>query len=68
MEYFYKDIEYIPNEKGIPEKVKCPLVDDFIENYECIETSDLNPYTIRSKFIKKENYREICEACPFHGY
>ena len=68
MKYFYKGIECIPNERGIPEKVKCPLVDEFIEDGDCIETRDLNPYLILPRFTKKENYREICEACPFHNY
>ena len=69
MKYFYKGVEYIPYEgKDTAKFVKCPLVDEFIENYECIETRDLNPYLILKKKKKKENYQEICEACPFHNY
>lgn len=69
MKYFYKGVEYIPYEgKDTAKFVKCPLVDEFIENGDCLETRDLNPYLILPRFTKKENYREICEACPFHNY
>ena len=33
----YKRIEYIPDESGTARLVKCPLVDDWIQDIDCLE-------------------------------
>ena len=53
--------------------VTCPLVDDEIENVECITNAScidgmLNFSVMPEKFKLKENYEEICKSCKWHNY
>lgn len=68
MKHFYKNIEYIPDEHGTATKVKCPLVDDFIEDVDCMENQEVSEKFIPEKFKKKGDWQNICMQCPFRDY
>lgn len=53
--------------------VLCPLVDEMIEDIDCIENADIADKMITEqnmleKFKKKENWRDICKNCKWHNY
>jgi hypothetical protein len=53
--------------------VRCPLVDEVIDDIECIETSDavkeiLKEESVPSKFKAKSNWKDICKQCKYHNY
>ena len=53
--------------------VMCPLVDEKIEDIDCIENRDIvDDMLIEDgmpiKFKKKENWKEICKKCQWHNY
>lgn len=61
-----EEIEY-------PERVMCPLVDEMIGNYECVENVDcidgiIIIESLPRKFKVKENFKEICINCKYHNY
>lgn len=62
------DVEYIADENGIAEKVKCPLVDDWIKDIDCMENQSVIDSAIPERFKKKKNWQEICQKCPFRDY
>lgn len=62
------NVEYIPDDAGIAIKVKCPLVDDWIEPTDCMENHDLCDDSIQDCFKKKKNWKDICRQCPFSNY
>lgn len=64
----YRGVLYIPDESGTAIKVMCPLVDELIEDIDCMENQDINPEFIPKKFKSKENWQQICEECPFRDY
>ena len=68
MAYYNKGVEYIPDDKGIAIKIKCPLVDRFIEDIDCLENTSLADYAIPKEFKNKKNWKQICCACPFRDY
>ena len=68
MAFYYKGVEYIPDERGIAEKVKCPLTDDWEQNIDCLENQEVIESSIPERFKKKKNWKEICEKCPFRDY
>ncbi len=68
MAYNLHSVEYIPNETGTAQKVKCPLVDSFIENIDCLENQSISESSIPARFKVKPDWKEICEACPFRDY
>lgn len=68
MEYKFEGVQYIPDSSGTAEKVKCPLVDDFIEAIDCMENQELSENSIPSRFRVKKEWRNICESCPFRNY
>ena len=54
-------------------KVMCPLADNFIEIYECIENVDvvdglIKEKTMPERFKVKENWKEICKNCKYYNY
>lgn len=54
-------------------KIMCPLVDEEIEDIECIENRDVVDDMIVEtvmpiRFKKKENWKEICRKCKMHNY
>lgn len=68
MAYSFHGIEYIPDENGVAAKVKCPLVDSFIEDIDCLENQDISQNSIPGRFKVKPDWKEICESCPFRNY
>lgn len=68
MAYYYHGVEYIPNERGVADKVKCPLTDDWEADIDCMENQGIIESSIPERFKQKKNWKEICEACPFRNY
>lgn len=53
--------------------VFCSLVDEMIEDIDCIENRDvvdgmLVESSLPDKYKRKENWREICANCKWHNY
>ena len=53
--------------------VKCPLVDEMIENSDCIENVDavdcvLKMDKVPERFKKKADWKGICKNCKWHSY
>lgn len=53
--------------------VRCPLVDDEIEDIDCIENRDVVDEVITEdslpvRFRQKDNWIEICKKCKWHNY
>lgn len=52
--------------------VFCPLVDEKIEDIDCIEHRDNAHLSIQeedaSRFTAKDDWREICKKCKWHNY
>lgn len=53
--------------------VFCPLVDEKIEDIDCIENSDvveemILEETMPDKYKKKKNWKKICKNCKWHNY
>lgn len=53
--------------------VMCPLVDEMINDIECIETADavagiILEQSVPDKFKNKENWKDICKKCRWHNY
>ena len=65
MAYYLKSVEYIPDENGTPAKIMCPLLDDWIEDIDCLENHDIAPQFIPDKFKQKPEWKKICNECPF---
>lgn len=54
-------------------EVMCPLVDEMIEDVDCIENADvadqmLTDHGMPERYKRKENWREICKQCKWHNY
>lgn len=64
----YKGIDYVPDENGTALEVMCPLVDELIEDIDCLENQDIKPEFIPEKFKIKKNWQQICRNCPFRDY
>lgn len=64
----YRGVPYKPNDHGTAQEVLCPLVNDWIEDIDCMENQALRPESIPDKFKHKPNWREICNQCPFQDY
>lgn len=64
----YRGVPYKPDENGIALEVLCPLVNDWVEDIDCMENQVLRPESIPDKFKQKPNWREICNQCPFQDY
>ncbi len=61
----FKGVEYIPDERGTARKVKCPLINDWLEDIDCME-SQAGFFLPKQK--QKPNYQKICDICPFREY
>ena len=53
--------------------VLCPLIDDFIEDIDCLENRavadrELIERGMPEKYKQKKNWRGICIACKWHYY
>ena len=53
--------------------VKCPLVDEMIEDIDCIENVDavdgrLKADKLPERFKKKDDWETICKKCKWHNY
>lgn len=53
--------------------VKCPLVDELIENIDCIENRDavdgmIKKDNVPDRFKTKVDWKEICKKCKWHNY
>lgn len=53
--------------------ILCPLVDDIIEDIECIENRDVvdemtTEESLPNKYKRKSNWKEICRKCKWHNY
>lgn len=53
--------------------VLCPLVDEMIEDIDCIENRDVADEMIKDsclpqRFRRKKQWREICKECKWHNY
>lgn len=53
--------------------ILCPLVDDIIEDIECIENRDvvdemITEESLPNKYKRKSNWKEICKKCKWHNY
>ncbi|UTB43638.1 hypothetical protein NKF89_04965 [Agathobacter rectalis] len=53
--------------------ILCPLVDDIIEDIECIENRDvvdemITEESLPNKYKRKSNWKEICRKCKWHNY
>lgn len=64
----YRGVEYIPDEDGTAESVKCPLVDNWITPADCMENQDIAEQFIPDEYKIKKNWKEICQKCPFREY
>lgn len=62
------NVEYIPDETGTAEKVKCPLIDDWISPDDCMENQEVIDSAIPAIYKQKPNWKEICKKCPFRNY
>ncbi len=54
-------------------QVFCPLVDEKIEDIDCIENSDVVEEMILEenmpdKYKKKNDWKNICKNCQWHNY
>ena len=68
MAYYHNGIEYIPNESGTAKLVKCPLVDDWIQDIDCMENQEIKETSIPERFKQKTDWKKICQTCPFRDY
>ena len=50
------------------DKVKCPLVDEKIDPFQCMENRDIKEQFILPKFKEKPNWKEICKNCIYQDY
>ena len=53
--------------------ILCPLVDDIIEDIECIENRDvvdemITEESLPNKYKRKSNWKEIFRKCKWHNY
>lgn len=62
------NIEYEPDEFGVAVRVKCPLVDTWIDPVDCMENQGNNEAAIPERFKHKQGWWEICKQCPFRDY
>ena len=56
-----------------PDEVLCPLIDERIENIDCIENRDcIDGMIVLSSlpdiYKQKPNYKSICKNCRWHSY
>lgn len=60
MEYpNYKGVEYKPDGTGIPEEVKCPLIDAWLDPGICMRNQAVSDEYIPEKYKKKKGWRRF---------
>lgn len=64
----YRGVEYIPNKNGIAEQVKCPMVNDWISDADCLDNQSVAEQFIPARFKEKADWKSICRQCPFRDY
>ncbi len=64
----YRGVEYIPDKQGIAEQVKCPMIDDWISDADCLDNQSVADSYIPEKYKVKTNWKNICKNCPFRDY
>ena len=62
------NVEYEPDSDGIACRVKCPLVDDWIDPIDCMENQTVRDESIPLQFRRKADWKDICTSCPFRDY
>ena len=55
------------------EKVVCPLIDEEIEEIECIENRDcidgiVSEESLPKKYMIKDGWKDICKKCKYHSF
>lgn len=65
---FLGNVEYKLGNDGIADYVKCPLIDDWIKDIDCLENQDVREEFIPKKYKKKKEWKQICKKCPFRDY
>lgn len=53
MTYELNGVEYIPDASGIPEKIKCPMIDGWIDSGDCISNQGPAESCIPARFKVK---------------
>ncbi len=46
----------------------CPLVDREISCVDCMENCDVKDSSIPDEYKRKEDWKNICKACPYYPY
>lgn len=59
--------------KEVVTEVFCPLVDEIIEDIDCIENRDIidgffKISCLPEKYKAKKNFKDICKSCKWHNY
>ena len=67
------NVEYVIATMEDDRFVKCPLVDEMIEDIDCIENVDavdgrLKADKLPDRFKKKDDWETICKKCKWHNY
>jgi len=47
--------------------VLCPLVDEHIDGFDCMEFQCIIENNIPDKFKQKDNWQDLCENCENRG-
>ena len=50
------------------DNVLCPLVDREIDPVDCLENRAIKEEYIPEEYKTKENWKEICQNCPYHEW
>ena len=58
---------------GEHDRVMCPLVEEMIENIDCIENSDavdglIKKSSVPDRFKRKPEWENICRVCQWNNY
>ncbi len=61
------------NRGEVVTEVFCPLVDEVIENIDCIENRDcvdgfIKLSSLPDKYKTKKDFINICKSCKWHNY
>ena len=61
------------NSEEVVREVFCPLVDEIIENIDCIENRDIidgffKMSCLPDKYKTKKDFENICKSCKWHNY
>ena len=56
-----------------PNAVLCPLVDEMIDDIDCIENREcidgmIILSSLPDKYKQKSDYQKICKSCKWHNY